>query len=71
MYLLLCFQEVAMDFNPWHVESIEAFNFYCCPECVYRVKGHFCSDDSLKKCKPNFRKVIFERFCPSFPVFKP
>ena len=27
-----------MDFNPWHVESIEAFNFYCCPECVYRVQ---------------------------------
>ena len=30
-----------MDFNPWHVESIEAFNFYCCPECVYRVQEEF------------------------------
>ena len=27
-----------MDLNPWHVESVEAFNFYCCPECVYRAK---------------------------------
>ena len=22
--------------NPWSVESIEAFNFYCCPECNFR-----------------------------------
>ena len=22
--------------NPWLVESIEAFNFYCCPECNFR-----------------------------------
>ena len=24
--------------NPWHVESIMAFNYFCCPECVYRSK---------------------------------
>ena len=30
-----------MELNPWHVESIEAFNFYCCPECVYRSKEEF------------------------------
>ena len=22
-----------MDFNPWNVLSLEAFHFYCCPEC--------------------------------------
>ena len=22
--------------NPWDVDSITDFNFYCCPECVYR-----------------------------------
>ena len=22
--------------NPWLVESIEVFNFYCCPECNFR-----------------------------------
>ena len=30
-----------MDFNPWQVESIEAFNYYCCPECVYRSQEEF------------------------------
>ena len=23
-------------FNPWLVEGIEAFSFYCCPECTFR-----------------------------------
>ena len=27
-----------MASNPWLVESIEAFSFYCCPECVFRSK---------------------------------
>ena len=22
--------------NPWHVENIQAFSYFCCPECVYR-----------------------------------
>lgn len=26
------------SFNPWQVESLEAFNYLCCPECVYRSK---------------------------------
>ena len=30
-----------MDFNPWQVENIEVFNYYCCPECVYRAKEEF------------------------------
>ena len=24
--------------NPWKVQSIQDFNFFCCPECVYRSK---------------------------------
>ena len=24
--------------HPWMVESIEAFSFYCCPECTFRSK---------------------------------
>ena len=24
--------------NPWYVNGIDAFNFLCCPECVYRCK---------------------------------
>ena len=27
-----------MPLNPWLVENIEAFSFYCCPECVFRSK---------------------------------
>ena len=36
----------AVVVNPWQVESINVFNFWCCPECVYRCqdkdvfKGH-------------------------------
>ena len=26
------------DQNPWIVESIEAFSFYCCPECDFKSK---------------------------------
>jgi len=27
-----------MPLNPWLVENMEAFSFYCCPECVFRSK---------------------------------
>ena len=27
-----------MELNPWSVDSIEAFSFYCCPECIFRSK---------------------------------
>ena len=27
-----------MNLNPWLVDNIEAFSFYCCPECVFRSK---------------------------------
>ena len=26
------------DQNPWIVENIEAFSFYCCPECDFKQK---------------------------------
>ena len=30
-----------MTSNPWQVESIEAFSFYCCPECVFRSRDDY------------------------------
>ena len=24
--------------NPWHVDSLQAFSYLCCPECVYRCQ---------------------------------
>ena len=30
-----------MSMNPWNVQSIQDFNFFCCPECVYRSKEEF------------------------------
>ena len=24
--------------NPWKVQNIHDFNYYCCPECVFRSK---------------------------------
>ena len=29
------------DKNPWKVESIEAFSFYCCPECDFKSKDRY------------------------------
>ena len=26
------------DKNPWEVKNIEAFSFYCCPECDFKSK---------------------------------
>ena len=42
-YLYFLFQVVKMprDFNPWEVENIFDFSFFCCPECVYRSKEEF------------------------------
>ena len=28
-----------MDFNPWAVENVEAFHYYCCPECELRYQS--------------------------------
>ena len=30
-----------MPLNPWLVDNIEAFSFYCCPECVFRTKEEY------------------------------
>ena len=32
-----------MEFNPWKVLSLEAFHYYCCPECEdrYKTKDQF------------------------------
>lgn len=27
-----------MTFNPWNVDSLEAFTFFCCPECDYKSR---------------------------------
>ena len=27
-----------MVLNPWKVQSIDEFNYFCCPECVFRAK---------------------------------
>ena len=27
-----------MELNPWSVDSIESFSYYCCPECIFRSK---------------------------------
>ena len=47
--------------NPWIVENIEAFNFYCCPECDFQSKNgdHFKRHamESHKKSKVFFFRL--------------
>ena len=34
-----------MDINPWQVENIHVFSYFCCPECVYRSKEEILFQD--------------------------
>ena len=46
------------DKNPWRVESIEAFSFYCCPECDFKSKdGHYFKRHAMES--HNKSKVFF------------
>ena len=46
------------DQNPWVVESIEAFSFYCCPECDFKSKkGDYFKKHALES--HNKSKVLF------------
>jgi hypothetical protein len=44
--------------NPWHVESINDFSFFCCPECVYRSKADIDFEAHAIKTHP---KVVKSR----------
>ena len=38
LILSFVFPEINMNSNPWQVDSIKAFSFLNCPECVFRTK---------------------------------
>ena len=47
--------------NPWLVENIEAFNFYCCPECDFQSKdGDYFKRHAMESHKKS--KVFFMMF---------
>ena len=47
--------------NPWVVENIEAFNFYCCPECDFQSKdGDYFKRHAMESHKKS--KVFFMMF---------
>ena len=50
------------DHNPWAVENIEAFSFYCCPECDFKSKDgdHFERHalESHNRAKSFFKTLI-------------
>ena len=49
------------DKNPWLVENIEAFNFYCCPECDFQSKdGDYFKRHAMESHKKS--KVFFIMF---------
>ena len=44
--------------NPWIVKNIEAFNFYCCPECDFQSKnGDYFKRHAMESHKKS--KVFF------------
>ena len=46
------------DQNPWAVESIEAFSYYCCPECDLKTKNEDYFKKHAIECH-NKSKVFF------------
>ena len=58
--------------NPWVVENIEAFSFYCCPECDFQSKDkdHFKRHamESHKKSKVFFLKTKAENNTNNDPM---
>ena len=54
-----------LNSNPWEVDDIYAFNFFCCPECAYRSKAetdfqnhavisHQKAKDFFDKCEKQY-----------------
>ena len=56
-----------MSSNPWIVESIEVFNFFCCPECVYRSQEEFSFQVHALQNHPQ-SQALFHGFCPKPPT---
>ena len=48
-----------MSMNPWNVQSIHDFNFFCCPECVYRSKEEFAFQEHALQ-KHEHAKTFFQ-----------
>ena len=46
----LLHQPHSMTYNPWNVDSIHAFYFLNCPECIFSTKDEYCfQDHALQK----------------------
>ena len=49
--------------NPWKVQNIYDFNYFCCPECVYRSKepltfqAHALQNHILSRCLDFDKKI--------------
>jgi len=56
--------------NPWQVESLSAFNFLCCPECVYRSKEEIAFQDHALTNHPQSKTFFHGAFmAPSSDEF--
>ena len=41
-----------MSDNPWHVDSVQAFSFFKCPECIFDPKEEDVFQDHAVKNHP-------------------
>ena len=63
-------EEIMARLNPWLVESIEAFSFYCCPECQFRsneaifFQAHALQNHDLSKSLFEFKQESFDNGLP-------
>ena len=52
-----------MNSNPWNVESLETFLFFCCPECDLKTKDTQEFTKHAFKCHKNAKNSkIFDSF---------
>ena len=47
-----------VEANPWEVENIEAFHFYCCPECEMKCNTKDQFIDHAMEWHPKAREIL-------------
>ena len=57
-----------MTLNPWHVENLQAFSYFCCPECVYRSKEDISFQDHALQNHPQSFAFFHTNFGSSHDI---
>ena len=57
-----------MESNPWHVDSLEAFYFLCCPECGFKSKEQDFFKNHALQNHPLSQELFQDLFTPEIKL---